>query len=297
MELQERLHDALNYIESHLDQRIDGRVLAQKALCSEFHFQRMFSFLTGVTLAEYIRRRRLTAAAFELQRTGDKIIDIALKYGYESPGAFARAFRGLHGASPSQVRQNGAPVVSYPPISFQITLKGCAKMEYRMEQIGFIPRFVGKRMTVEHSRAFTAIPELWAKAKEDGLLQTLVGLTWEDPKCTLEGLVGVVGETSDIRTETFGYFMGGRYDGPTPEGMEEIVLAPSLYAVFPCKEFSGAPELWGRLYSEWLPVSGYELADLPCVEHYLGPDADCAFEIWMPVSRPLSDRKEKPTGS
>lgn len=293
MELQNRFNDALAYLEESLESKIDYAVLAQKAACSEFHFQRMFSSLTGISLSEYVRRRRLTAAAFELQKEKAKIIDVALKYGYDSPDAFTRAFRRLHGVTPAEVKESGVFVAAYPPLSFQITLKGTVKMEYRMEEIDFSPRFVGKKSTVENKRAFESIPSLWAQSAKNGFRQKLIGLTWENPKCKLEGLVGIVGESADIQTETFTYFMGGRYDGTVPEGMEAVVLPPCIYTVFPAKEFRNAKDIWGRIYAEWLPSSGYELADQPCVEHYPEPGSAYAFEVWLPVRKPNCARLEK----
>lgn len=133
MEWLERMNRALDYVESNLANEIDMNVVAQMACSSSYNFQRMFSFITDVSLIEYIRRRRLTLAAFEIQNSDAKIIDIALKYGYESPVSFARAFQALHGIAPSLAREDGVILKAYPRMSFQISIKGESEMEYRIE--------------------------------------------------------------------------------------------------------------------------------------------------------------------
>jgi len=280
---QNRFNDALNYIEDNLDGKIDYSIAAKKALCSEFHFTRMFSSITDTSLSEYIRHRRLTAAAFEIQKSDIKIIDIALKYGYDSPDSFTRAFRKLHGVTPIAVRKKGTQIVSYPRISFQMTMKGVVELNYRIEEIDFEMRFAGKRLCVDTEKAFEQIPHFWEKSREDGFQQMLIDMSWEAPKCKLASLVGIIGETSDITDEKFGYFAGVRYDSNIPEGMEELLIPECIYAVFPGTKFSDTQDIWSRIYSEWLPISGYKLADLPCIEHYLSPDSEFAFEVWVPV--------------
>jgi AraC family transcriptional regulator len=107
MDSLKKMNDALNYIEENLTNDIDFKEVARLAFCSEYHFQRMFSFLAGISLSEYIRRRRLTLSAFELNNSNIRIIDIAIKYGYSSPDSFTRAFQNLHGITPSEAQFNG----------------------------------------------------------------------------------------------------------------------------------------------------------------------------------------------
>jgi len=123
---------AIEYIEENLTSDIDFNIVAKKAKCSSYHFQRMFSSLVGIPLSEYIRRRRLTLAAFELQNSDVKITDIALKYGYETHSSFTRAFQLMHGVTPSKVRTDGVPLMAYPSISFQFILKGVEAMQYQI---------------------------------------------------------------------------------------------------------------------------------------------------------------------
>ena len=151
-------------------------------------------------------------------------------------------------------------------------------MKDRIENIDYKIRFVGKRCKVTTSRGFEDVPELWKQAQSDGFLQKLIGMAWENPKCKLESLVGICGNDSVILSETFDYFIGVRYDTEIPHGMEELTISPCVYAVFP-----NQLEAWKRLYSEWLPSSGYELARSPCIEHFLAPGNQVKDELWVPV--------------
>ncbi|MHC1747103.1 MAG: helix-turn-helix domain-containing protein [Cellulosilyticaceae bacterium] len=130
----ERMNSAMDYIERNLTGTIDYTQLAQIACCSVYHFQRMFSFISGVALSEYIRRRRLTMAAIELQNKNTKIIDIALKYGYESPEAFSRAFKNMHSVTPTLARNTGITLKAYPQMTFHLSIKGGFEMNYRIEE-------------------------------------------------------------------------------------------------------------------------------------------------------------------
>lgn len=134
MDTLENMKNAIDYIENNLNNEIEYAKIAQIALCSQYHFQRMFGFLIGVPLSEYIRRRRLTLAAFDLQNSNEKIIDIALKYGYTSPDSFSRAFMAVHGINPSKARENGISLKAYPRVTFSLSLKGVVEMNYRIEK-------------------------------------------------------------------------------------------------------------------------------------------------------------------
>ncbi|MGF7057472.1 AraC family transcriptional regulator [Brassicibacter mesophilus] len=278
MDWLERFNKALIYIEDNLDNEINYTKIAQAAYCSEYHFSRMFSSIAGVSLSEYIRRRRLTLAAFEIQKSDARIIDVATKYGYESADSFARAFQKLHGIKPSQARGKGVQLKAFSKISFQTSIKGDKEMEYRIENLDFELKIVGKREIVKTNRAFKTIPSLWNSAKKDGFMQKLIDMSWENPKCKLEGLLGVCGKEAAITTEEFDYFMGVRYDGEVPSDMETLILSPSPWAVFP-----NVVEAWKRLYSEWIPTSGYDLANLPCIECFYGPKHKPRHELWVPI--------------
>ena len=128
MEWMHQLNQAIAYIEDHLTEEIDYRQLGKIACCSAYHFQRMFTYMAGVPLSEYIRRRKMSLAAVDIQGSGEKIVDIALKYGYHSPTAFNRAFQSIHGAAPSAVRNEGASIKSFPPLHFKLIVKGAEEM-------------------------------------------------------------------------------------------------------------------------------------------------------------------------
>lgn len=132
MDLLKNMNSAIKFIEKNLTNDIDFKEVARLAYCSEYHFKRMFSFLAGITLSEYIRRRRLTLAAFELKGNNIKVIDIAIKYRYSSSDSFARAFQHLHSITPSEARNNGHSLKAYPPMSFQLSIKGGREMNYRI---------------------------------------------------------------------------------------------------------------------------------------------------------------------
>lgn len=278
MDWLERINKALDYIEDNIDDDIDYTKIAQAACCSEYHFSRMFSSIAGVPLSEYIRRRRLTLAAFEIQKSDIRIIDVAVKYGYESSDSFARAFHKIHGIKPSDARGKGVQLKAFPKLSFQISIKGDKEMEYRIENLAFELRIVGKRKRVKTNRAFKTIPTLWNTSKSDGFMQTLIDMSWLNPKCKLEGLLGVCGKEAAITDDEFDYFMGVRYDGEVPASMEVLVIPSSAWAVFP-----NVVEAWKRLYSEWIPTSGYELANLPCIECFYGPKHKPRHELWVPI--------------
>ena len=193
MEWLGRLNAAIAYLEEHLEDEVDITRLARIACCSPFHFQRMFSYLAELPLGEYIRRRRMTRAAADLQNNDERIIDIALKYGYDSPTAFNRAFRGVHGIAPSEARKAGAVLKAYMPISFKISIKGEAEMNYRIEKKDAF-RIVGTKghyeLNVEEN--FTQIPAFWQSTVQSGKITRILGLLNQEPK-------GILGVTNSLK--------------------------------------------------------------------------------------------------
>ena len=157
------MNKAIDYIEANLADEISYDMAAQIACCSTYHFQRMFSFITNIPLSEYIRRRRLTLAAFELQN-GTKVIDAALKYGYDAPEAFSRAFKNLHGITPSLANNKGVKLKSYPRITFHISIKGDKEMNYKIEKKPAFTVFgVEKFINMTDGANFKEIPEFWGE--------------------------------------------------------------------------------------------------------------------------------------
>lgn len=180
MDWLDRMNNVMEYVETHLSDTIDYDIVARIACCSTYHFQRMFPFITNVSLSEYIRRRRLTLAAFELQQSGTKVIDIALKYGYESPEAFSRAFKKMHGVMPMSARDKGVTLKAYPRLSFHISIRGDVEMNYRIEEKQAFEMFgVSTLVNSDGDNPFVDIPAFWTKCISDGTvdrIRTAAGL-------------------------------------------------------------------------------------------------------------------------
>lgn len=272
-----RLNQAMEYLEENIAREIDYGELARIACCSTFHFQRMFGYLADVSLAEYIRRRRMSLAAAEL-RAGHRVIDVALKFGYASPTAFNRAFQGVHGIAPSLAREEGVTLKSYPPISFKLMVKGAEQMEYRIEQREAI-RIVGISMPLERQieQNFHEVPKMWERAAADGTVAKLASLMDARPA----GLLGVsaCGEEEDWR-----YFIAVASTKPAGD-FEEYTIPAMTWAIFSGSGTGQSiQDLEQRIITQWLPGSGYEYANAPDIEVYLNPDpADARYEVWIPV--------------
>lgn len=281
-----RLNQALDYIEDNLDGEIGFEKIAQIACCSSFHFQRMFSYIAGIPLSEYIRRRRMTAAAFDLQTSNIKIIDLALKYGYDSPTSFNRAFQTLHGIAPSAARTEGAPLKAFPRIRISVSIKGETEMKYRIEKKEAF-RIVGVKesMHVNLEENFAKIPQLWQQVTQDGSLMRLVKMMNQPP-------FSILGVSTCMNGEKMDYYIAAATNLPAPEGMCETIVPAGIWAIFEC--VGPLPhtmqDLQRRIITEWLPTSGYEYADAPDVEVYTNGDqqaADYRSEIWLPVVKKM----------
>ena len=278
MEWIERLNATMNYIEENLADEIDYEEISKIACCSVYHYQRMFGYMAGVTLAEYIKRRRMSKAAADL-RSGDKVIDVALAYGYDSPTAFNRAFRSVHGVTPSLAKQKGVSLKTYPPISFKMTIIGVEEMNYRIEEKASF-RIVGLRepITNDAEEAFKCVPLFWQKTLPR--IPQIISLMNGEPK----GLLGV-STCNEIEGKQNYYYIAVASDRPVPEGMNEMTVPESTWAVFPGNGTQDDIQtLQVRIVSEWLPTSGYEWANAPDVEVYLNDNIqNMQFEVWLPV--------------
>lgn len=283
MEWIERLEKSISYIEENLSGEIDYKKLAQIACCSEYHYQRIFSYMVDVPLSEYIRKRRLSLAGVDLLH-GEKVIDVAVKYGYESPNSFARAFKAQHGVTPSQAQSEGSKLKSYSRIKFHITIRGDVEMEYRIETKSEL-RLIGakKELSRVMEENFRDVPEFWTKIQEDGRLEKLLPLMDTEVK----GVFGISDGFVD-ETQAPAYYIAVASTEAVPEGFVEFRLNEQTWAVF---EGEGAmplaiQELEKRIMTEWLPSSGYEYANGPDVELYITPDPQSAvFEVWVPVKK------------
>ena len=278
MEWIERLNEAIGYMEEHLLDGIDYEQLGRIACCSSYHFQRMFTYMAGVPLSEYILRIKMSLAAVDLQGKDMKIIDVAGKYGYSSPTAFNRAFQSVHGIAPSAVRNEGVPVKSFPAITFKIAVKGVEEMNYRIEKKEAF-RIVGVSVPLyqEIEKNFTVIPPKWQEISMDGTLQRLIGMMDAQP-------MGVLGVSVCNDREPWRYYISVA-TSQAADGLEEYTIPAATWAVFPGEGTNESiQELERRIVTEWLPTSGYEYGDAADVEVYLNPDPQNAkYEVWIPV--------------
>ncbi|AVQ38802.1 AraC family transcriptional regulator [Clostridium botulinum] len=282
MEWLERLNESLKYIEENLDGEIEYEKAAKIACCTVYHFQRMFSYMAGIPLSEYIRNRRLTKAAFDLQ-SGDKVIDVALRYGYESPTAFNRAFQKIHYVSPSIAQKEGTFLKAYPPISFKITIKGVGEMKYSIVKKEEI-RIVGVKALLEKNieENFKTVPKLWQEAAQSGVINQILSLMNADYK----GILGVSACVDSL--DKWEYYIATQTDKEVPKGMDEYIIPAGTWAVFPGEGAmpNAIQEIEKRIITEWLPTSGYEYADAPDIELYLNEDpTNAKFEVWVPIRK------------
>ena len=280
MEWIDRLNSAIRYMEEHLTDEIDYEQLGRIACCSSWHFQRMFSYMAGIPLSEYIRRRKMSLAAVDLLSSDARIIDIAEKYGYRSPTAFNRAFQSIHGTAPSSVRQEGISVRSFPPITFKITVKGVEEMNYRIETKEAF-RIVGVSVPLEKEieKNFAVIPSKWQEISLNGTLQTLAQMMNQEP-------MGVLGVSTCNEEEPWRYYIAVSTSLEAGD-YEEYTVRAATWAIFPGEGTNQSIQvLERRIVTEWLPTSGYEYGNAPDIEVYLNPDPQNArYEVWIPVTK------------
>lgn len=281
MEWIERLNSAVNYIEENIKETIALKEVSKIACCSTYHFQRMFAYIANMPLSEYIRRRRMSLAAVDLQSGNEKVMDISLKYGYDSPTAFNRAFKSVHGISPSQAREEGTMLKAFPPISFKITIKGDSEMNYRIEKKEPF-RIVGvsEPLEAEIEKNFEIVPQMWATAAMNGTIPRLAAM--------MDGIpMGLLGVSSCNESDNWRYYIAVASSQPIENDLEEYIVPGSLWAIFSGEgNNQSIQELEKRIVTEWLPTSGYEYGNAPDIEVYLNADPEHAkYEVWIPVSK------------
>ncbi|NGP46394.1 AraC family transcriptional regulator [Bacillaceae bacterium SIJ1] len=281
----EFLQRAIDFMEEHLHERITIDEIAQQANVSPFHFQRCFTLLTDTSVGEYLRRRRLTLAANELCTTSEKVIDLAYKYGYDTPEAFSKAFRQQHGMSPSEARHGLGKVNAYTPLTIQVQLKGAHPMKYRIVERGSFD-IVGRERTysMENGENFVGIPRFWSEVNEDGTVQTLEKLN----NGSIEGVLGVCVVQGRHPSSTLDYWVAVETTEQPPKGFNTMTVPAATWAAF---EVHGPmphamQDTMKKIFSEWLPTSGYTLSADVELEVYneKDPFAENHYaEIWLPV--------------
>lgn len=275
----QNMNKALAYIEANLDDEIDFGQVARIACCSEHQFNRMFSFLSGIGLSEYIRNRRLTLAAMDLQSGGTKVIDVALKYGYNSPDSFSRSFQNIHGVTPSLAKENGSFLKAYPPMTFQLTVKGGTEMNFHfVEKEEF--KIVGIMETVDTTGG-NFHPDIWKELENDDLLKKLDQFSNTD-------FQGILHVNANITTNSRDYYISVVTTKEASQAFTAFEIPAATWGVF--KTSGPQPEMmlktWKRIYAEWLPSSGYELAEsIEFVRDLNDPSDPSANEIWIPVKK------------
>lgn len=281
---------AMDYIEGHILETLDSSLIAQQVGTTSFHFQRMFHIITGVTVSDYVRRRRLTLAAHEIALSNTTIIDIALKYGYESHAAFTKAFTKLHGFPPVCARQPGLTLTAYPPISFHLSIQGSTSMKYKIRKIERCC-IVGYAIDVSTLDGVNLrlIPRFWDDLCADGRIDLI--RKFADTRGNFgDALLGICMDFNES-DESFRYMIGvDSNDGMFLEGMERIEIDHQTYAVFTASgtQPDTVQSVCKRIFSEWFPATQYVYANAPELEVYTpGLDAH-AFgdrcEVWMPIT-------------
>jgi AraC family transcriptional regulator len=292
MDWQKRMSRAIEYLERNLYEEVELEAAAREANCSVFHFYRMFEVITGVGPGEYLRRRRLSEAALLLSSGGDeKVIDLAVRFGYDSPDAFSRAFRREFGCLPTEAKKGGVKLHSYPPLSFSIVLKGDKAMEYRIEK-GAAMRLAGisTMITSKDGSNFVDVPAFWELIMKDGRWKALFA------KADFERL-GVCGlcRNFNMASGTFVYSIA--IDKPEnmegmPAGSELIDVPASTWGQFTSRGplRPNFQDTIKRVFGEWLPASDWEHAGSAEIEFYpasAGPPESPDFwcEYWIPLRR------------
>ena len=284
MEWLKKLSSAIEYIENNLDNEISCKEAAKTACCSPYYFQRMFTYVAGIPLSEYIRRRRMTQAAFELQSTDTKVLDVALKYGYTSPTSFNRAFQSVHGISPACAKSQGSVLHAYPPIKFQVSVTGGEAMPYRVEDKESM-RIVGIRipLTEDMEENKKLVPPFWNQTLQNGQFTEICKLSNQNP-----GIV--LGVTAYQSPDEIYYYIAVATDQSIPTGMFEYEIPAATWVIFESEGHfrESIQNIFRRFLTQWLPFSGYTYAELPDIEIYpirKDKPQEGHSEVWIAVKK------------
>ena len=284
MEWMAIIGNSIQYMEDHITEDITVESVAKSVGVSSFYFQKGFAMLCGFSVSEYIRNRRLALAGNDLLVTDEKIIDIAMKYGYDSPDSFTKAFVRFHGVTPTAVRKDDVLLKSFAPLKIKISLEGGYLMDYKIVKKEAFT-VIANAKTFPYEGAKEIVPQFWQEHFQGG-----------------KGAVvcGEYGINIDLEMgqENFEYLIADPYD-PQKEVLEGFVTRtiPAFdWAVFPCKGPmpTALQDVNTKIYTEWLPaLKEYEFAAGYCVEYYDDPtkyekgtqDENYYCEIWIPVKK------------
>ena len=270
----EGFQESIDFMEQNMAEDLDIEEIAGKAALSPFYYQRIFGALCGMTVGEYIRARRMTLAAQELNRNDVKVIDVAVKYGYDSPDSFTKAFQKFHGITPSQAREAGAQLRSFAPLHIKITMEGGNMLDYSIvEKAPFT--IIGVKRPFNSDTSYQEIPKFWDE---------WLALGEKRP------VMGTFGVCIDMDGKDFDYWIADLYFPweDVPEGCETRLIPGSLWAQFPCT-VSTLQDTNTKIWSEWLPaLQGYTLAGDYDIEVYLPPEEgskEMKVYIWVPLKQ------------
>jgi AraC family transcriptional regulator len=271
------IQSAIRYIEENITEDLNIEDIAARCYVSAFHFQRIFNVLCGITVGGYIRSRRLTLAAQELSRENDKVVNIAMKYGYDSPDSFARAFNRFHGVSPSAATKKGARLRAYAPLRIKISMEGGTMLEYKIaEKAAFT--VMGKSKKFNADTSYDEIPRFWQEHMKSGESQIVCGM---------------YGVCMDVDGKVFDYLIADNYVpwNEIPNGYITKVIPAGTWAIFPCRGAlpKSLQDANTKIWSEWVPnCKEYKLGGNYNIELYAPPaenPEDAYSEIWIPIEK------------
>ena len=284
MSWMEAIGSAIQYIEAHITEELTVEEIAAYIGFSPFYFQKGFAMLCGFTIGEYIRSRRLALAGNDLATGSEKIIDIAMKYGYDSPDSFTKAFTRFHGVTPTAARKDRVMLKSFAPLKIKLSLEGGYLMDYRIEKKDAFA-VLGSAGTFPYEGAKQTIPQFWQAHFAAGKGSVVCGKYG-------------INIDAQMGHDTFEYLIADDYTPgkPIPDGFVTRTIPALTWAVFPCTGPlpQALQDVNTKIFTEWLPaLRDYEFAAGYCVEMYADPrefskctlDEKYYSEIWIPVKK------------
>jgi AraC family transcriptional regulator len=289
MDILTQLNRAMAYIEEHIGDDLVLADVSSVTAYSPYHFGRLFYYIADMPLSEYIRKRKLSLAAMKLQSGGEKVIDLAVTFGYENADSFSRAFVKQHGVTPSAARQPGVNLTIFPPLTFQIKIKGVQAMNWRIEEKEAFEVFGIERIFGNDESG--KVPAFWDECHQNGsydkLFQAAGAKHGEDGMCCINAVCGY----SEPGDDSFPYMICAlKKQNSNTDGFKVAQIPKTTWAVFRSDKTDHIgveiPVLFNRAYSEWLPSSGYDKAVGPDMEiYYTAPDGKHFEEVWIPVRK------------
>ncbi|MFA7566096.1 MAG: AraC family transcriptional regulator [Alkalispirochaeta sp.] len=287
MNWHDRMNAAVDYIEDNLTGTVDIWEAAKITGCSEYHFRRMFSFIAGIPVSEYVRRRRLTLAALDLRNRNEGVEDVAGRYGYRSTESFARAFTAVHGLSPATAQTSDGVYRTWPRMTFYLTIQGGRQMDVRITDKGPF-RIIGimKRVPIRFEGINPEIEAMWKELTTDDI-QSLKTMSDTEP----EGIIQASVNFDERRMDEQGsldHYIGVASTKQSPGPWSSLDVAASTWAAFSVTgPFPQAmQETWGRIYSEWFPSVEYQLSEGPEILSIKDKDlsgSNVRCDIWIPI--------------